>query len=61
MTDTLGLLLVVAVTAANIGDRDAAAGLLTRGCAACTATSPSSGPTAATPAASSAGAGTNSP
>ncbi|KPI17662.1 hypothetical protein OK074_1683 [Actinobacteria bacterium OK074] len=30
MTDTLGLLLVVAVTAANIGDRDAAAGLLTR-------------------------------
>ncbi|MGW3657594.1 transposase [Streptomyces sp. NPDC005151] len=29
-TDTLGLLLVVAVTAANIGDRDAAAGLLTR-------------------------------
>ena len=30
MTDTLGLLLVVAVTAANIGDRDAAAGLLRR-------------------------------
>jgi transposase len=30
VTDTLGLLLVVAVTAANIGDRDAAAGLLTR-------------------------------
>jgi transposase len=29
-TDTLGLLLVVAVTAANIGDRDAAAGLLRR-------------------------------
>jgi hypothetical protein len=27
VTDTLGLLLVVAVTAANIGDRDAAAGL----------------------------------
>ncbi|WP_260848532.1 transposase [Streptomyces sp. SLBN-118] len=49
VTDCLGLLLIVAVTAANIGDRDAAAGLLT-GCAACTATSPSSGPTAATPA-----------
>ncbi|WP_248863185.1 transposase [Streptomyces halobius] len=30
MTDCLGLLLVVAVTAANIGDRDAALGLLTR-------------------------------
>lgn len=30
VTDTLGLLLVVAVTAANIGDRDAAAGLLRR-------------------------------
>ncbi|WP_329193629.1 IS5 family transposase [Streptomyces sp. NBC_01435] len=30
VTDTLGLLLVVAVTAANIGDRDAAAGLLAR-------------------------------
>ncbi|MEH6373169.1 transposase [Streptomyces sp. KLMMK] len=30
VTDTLGLLLVVAVTAANIGDRDAAAGLLMR-------------------------------
>lgn len=30
VTDTLGLLLVVAVTAANIGDRDAAAGLLQR-------------------------------
>ena len=30
MTDCLGLLLVVAVTAANIGDRDAATGLLTR-------------------------------
>ncbi|MFC4607776.1 transposase [Streptomyces maoxianensis] len=30
MTDTLGLLLVVAVAAANIGDRDAAAGLLRR-------------------------------
>ncbi|MET7481230.1 IS5 family transposase [Streptomyces sp. NPDC005648] len=30
VTDTLGLLLVVAVTAANVGDRDAAAGLLTR-------------------------------
>ncbi|AJC52775.1 Tn5741 family transposase [Streptomyces sp. 769] len=30
VTDCLGLLLVVAVTAANIGDRDAAAGLLTR-------------------------------
>ncbi|MEU6557427.1 transposase [Streptomyces sp. NPDC046915] len=30
MTDTLGLLLVVTLTAANIGDRDAAAGLLTR-------------------------------
>ncbi|MER5540632.1 IS5 family transposase [Streptomyces mirabilis] len=30
VTDTLGLLLVVAVTAANIGDRDAAAGLLTQ-------------------------------
>ncbi|MDT0616090.1 transposase [Streptomyces sp. DSM 40712] len=30
MTDTLGLLVVVAVTAANIGDRDAAAGLLMR-------------------------------
>ncbi|MFF2601326.1 transposase [Streptomyces californicus] len=29
VTDTLGLLLVVAVTAANIGDRDAAVGLLT--------------------------------
>ncbi|MFD9285831.1 transposase [Streptomyces mirabilis] len=28
VTDTLNLLLVVAVTAANIGDRDAAAGLL---------------------------------
>ncbi|MFF3468558.1 IS5 family transposase [Streptomyces sp. NPDC002619] len=30
VTDTLGLLLVVAVTAANIGDRDAAVGLLAR-------------------------------
>ncbi|MER5218669.1 transposase, partial [Streptomyces sp. NPDC002838] len=30
VTDTLGLLLAVAVTAANIGDRDAAAGLLIR-------------------------------
>ncbi|MYU23203.1 IS5 family transposase [Streptomyces sp. SID8352] len=30
VTDTLGLLLVVAVTAANIGDRDSAAGLLNR-------------------------------
>ncbi|WP_234388676.1 IS5 family transposase [Streptomyces sp. AS58] len=30
VTDTLGLLLVVAVTAANIGDRDAATGLLRR-------------------------------
>ncbi|MCT9143018.1 transposase [Streptomyces violarus] len=30
VTDTLGPLLVVAVTAANIGDRDAAAGLLRR-------------------------------
>lgn len=30
VTDTLGLLLVVAVTAANMGDRDAAAGLLRR-------------------------------
>ncbi|MFJ3975878.1 IS5 family transposase [Streptomyces sp. NPDC090021] len=30
VTDTLGLLLVVCVTAANIGDRDAATGLLTR-------------------------------
>ncbi|MFD8799678.1 transposase [Streptomyces atroolivaceus] len=30
VTDTLGLLLAVAVTAANIGDRDAAAGLLVR-------------------------------
>ncbi|MER5619159.1 IS5 family transposase [Streptomyces sp. NPDC002215] len=30
VTDTLGLLLVVAVTAANIGDRDAAADLLMR-------------------------------
>ncbi|WP_425428691.1 transposase [Streptomyces yerevanensis] len=30
LTDTLGLLLVVPVTAANIGDRDAAAGLLRR-------------------------------
>ncbi|WP_280859176.1 hypothetical protein [Streptomyces sp. SAI-144] len=30
MTGTLGLLLVVAVTAANIGERDAAAGLLRR-------------------------------
>ncbi|MFE9834209.1 transposase [Streptomyces sp. NPDC005551] len=30
MTDCLGLLLLVAVTAANIGDRDAATGLLTR-------------------------------
>ncbi|AQW56534.1 tn5741 family transposase [Streptomyces hygroscopicus] len=30
VTDTLGLLLAVAVTAANIGDRDAAAGLLQR-------------------------------
>ncbi|MFF9869923.1 transposase [Streptomyces sp. NPDC013953] len=30
VTDTLGLLLVVAVTAADIGDRDAAAGLLMR-------------------------------
>lgn len=30
VTDTLGLLLVVAVTAANIGVRDAAAGLLAR-------------------------------
>lgn len=28
VTDTLGLLLIVAVTAANIGDRDAATGLL---------------------------------
>ncbi|MFG2174745.1 transposase [Streptomyces niveus] len=30
MTDTLGLLLVVSVAAANIGDRDAATGLLQR-------------------------------
>ncbi|MEU0255478.1 transposase [Streptomyces sp. NPDC006184] len=30
MTDTFGLLLVVVVTAANIGDRDAATGLLGR-------------------------------
>ncbi|WP_328785244.1 IS5 family transposase [Streptomyces canus] len=30
VTDCLGLLLVIAVTAANIGDRDAARGLLTR-------------------------------
>lgn len=30
VTDTFGLLLAVAVTAADIGDRDAAAGLLTR-------------------------------
>ncbi|MFJ9871424.1 transposase [Streptomyces sp. NPDC101165] len=30
VTDCLGLLLVVAVTAANFGDRDAAVGLLTR-------------------------------
>lgn len=30
VTDCLGLLLVVCVTAANIGDRDAAAGLLKR-------------------------------
>ncbi|MFE2967045.1 hypothetical protein ACFXKC_25895 [Streptomyces sp. NPDC059340] len=30
MTDCLGLLLVVAVTATNIGDREAAVGLLTR-------------------------------
>ncbi|MGW6982324.1 IS5 family transposase [Streptomyces sp. NPDC054932] len=30
VTDTLGLLLAVAVTAANIGDRDAAVGLLSR-------------------------------
>jgi predicted transposase YbfD/YdcC len=30
VTDCLGLLLVVAVTAANIGDRDAAVGLLAR-------------------------------
>ncbi|MER5603511.1 IS5 family transposase [Streptomyces sp. NPDC002265] len=30
VTDTLGLLLVVTVTAANIGDRDGAAGLLAR-------------------------------
>lgn len=30
ITDTLGLLLVVAVTAANVGDRDAAVGLLQR-------------------------------
>ncbi|MFJ9682387.1 transposase [Streptomyces sp. NPDC101194] len=30
LTDTLGLLLVVTVTAANIGDRDAASGLLQR-------------------------------
>ncbi|MFD6276022.1 transposase [Streptomyces sp. NPDC060209] len=30
VTDTLGLRLAVAVTAANIGDRDAAAGLLMR-------------------------------
>jgi hypothetical protein len=30
VTDTLGLLLVVAVTAANMGGRDAAAGLLRR-------------------------------
>ena len=30
VTDTLGLLLAVCVTAANIGDRDAATGLLTR-------------------------------
>ncbi|WP_261994764.1 transposase [Streptomyces sp. ME109] len=30
VTDCLGLLLAAAVTAANIGDRDAATGLLTR-------------------------------
>lgn len=60
VTDTLGMLLAVVVTAANIGDRDAATGLF-RACAVCTATSPSSGPTAATPAPSSTGAARNSP
>ncbi|MFE2237610.1 transposase [Streptomyces sp. NPDC059442] len=30
VTDSLGLLLVVAVTAANVGDREAATGPLTR-------------------------------
>ncbi|MEV7570542.1 transposase [Streptomyces tanashiensis] len=60
VTDTLCLLLDVAVTAANVGDRDAAGGLLIRLRALCTASSPSCGPTAATPAAVSAGAGTSS-
>ncbi|MEU0176356.1 transposase [Streptomyces massasporeus] len=47
VTDTLGLLLVVAVTAANIGDRDAAADLQRRLRRLHRETSPSSGQTAA--------------
>ncbi|MFD5756840.1 transposase [Streptomyces sp. NPDC127044] len=57
VTDTLGLLLVVAVTAANIGDRDAAGRLLTRLRRNITLVWADGG----TPAASSTDAGTNSP
>ena len=60
VTDTLGLLLVVAVTAANVGDRDAAAGLLMR-LRRLHRDITLVWADAATPAASSAGAGTNSP
>ncbi|MGW1047268.1 hypothetical protein [Streptomyces sp. NPDC002547] len=59
MTGTLGLLLVVAVTAVNIGDRDAAEGLLRR-LRRLHRDITSSGPTAATPAPSSTGAVRNS-
>lgn len=60
ITDCLGLLLVVAVTAANVGDREAAVPLLQR-LRHCTGTCAWSGPMAATPAVSSTGAGRNSP
>ncbi|MGW1609823.1 IS5 family transposase [Streptomyces sp. NPDC002285] len=57
VTDTLGLLLVVCVTAANIGDRDAATGLLQR-LRRLHRDITLVWPTAATPAPSSTGAGT---
>lgn len=60
VTDTLGLLLVARVTAADTGDRDAAAGLLAR-LPACTARSPWYGLMADTPAGSSTGQTRNSP
>ncbi|GHC98048.1 hypothetical protein GCM10010313_06290 [Streptomyces violarus] len=60
MTETLGLLRVVAVTAANIGARKAAAGLLTRLRSLQRDLTSRHQPTAVTPAALSAGAGRSS-